>query len=155
MKIKDFLSPDNALIETRASDKVDILQALAHRAATALDLPVDQISNAVLKREELGSTGTGGGIAIPHARISGLNRPFGILARLSRPIDFDAIDGQPVDLLFLLLLPLASGKEQLAALASVARVLRNQKSVRNLRRASTSENLYRAMVTGEPQENGR
>jgi PTS system nitrogen regulatory IIA component len=146
MDIKEFLSPSDALVDVRAPDKARLLQELARRAATALNLPIDRISSALLKREELGSTGTGGGIAIPHARIPDLNKPFGILARLKQPIDFDAIDGQPVDLLFLLLLPVASDKEQLNALASVARILRNSKSARNLRQARDSTSLFRAVV---------
>jgi nitrogen PTS system EIIA component len=146
MNIKEFLSPADALVDVNVPDKARLLRELAHRAATALALPADQILTELLKREQLGSTGTGGGIAIPHARIPGLNKTFGILVRLRQPIDFDAIDGQPVDLLFLLLLPVASDKEQLAALASVARTLRNSTSVRNLRCASGSAGLFRAML---------
>jgi PTS system nitrogen regulatory IIA component len=145
MDIKEFLSPADALVDLRISDKARLLQELAHRAATALDLPVDRISSELLKREELGSTGTGGGIAMPHARIPELKKPFGILVRLKQPIEFDAIDGQPVDLVFLLLLPVTSDKEQLNALASVARILRNSKSARNLRQARDSPSLFRAM----------
>ena len=146
MDIKDFLSPGDAQVDVTVSDKARLLQELADRAANSLSLPADGIFNELLKREKLGSTGTGGGIAIPHARISGLDKPFGILVRLKQPIDFDAIDGQPVDLLFLLLLPVTSDKEQLNALASVARILRNSDSVRNLRRSRDSEGLFRAMV---------
>ena len=151
MDIKDFLSPANALVDVRVSDKARLLQDLAHRAAATLNLPADRIASELLKREELGSTGTGGGVAIPHARVPGLNKPFGILVRLKQPMDFDAIDGQPVDVLFLLLLPVASDKEQINALASVARILRNSESVHNLRRARDSEGLFRAMV----MENGK
>jgi nitrogen PTS system EIIA component len=146
MDIKDFLSPADAQVDVRVSDKARLLRELANRAANSLSLPADRILSEPLKREKLGSTGTGGGIAIPHARISGLNKPFGILVRLKQPIDFDAIDGQPVDLLFLLLLPVTSDKEQLNALASVARNLRNSDCVRNLRRSRDSEGLFRAMV---------
>jgi PTS system nitrogen regulatory IIA component len=89
-----------------------LLKELADRAASSLSLPADRILSELLKRETLGSTGTGGGIAIPHARIPGLDKPFGILVRLRQPIDFNAIDSQPVDLLFLLLLPVTSDKEQ-------------------------------------------
>jgi nitrogen PTS system EIIA component len=148
MDIKAFLSPVDALVDVKVSDKDRLLHELAHRAATSLNLPADRISSELLKREQLGSTGTGGGVAIPHARIPGLNKPFGILVRLKQPIDFDAIDGQPVDVLFLLLLPASSDKEQLNALASVARILRNSESVRNLRRARDGESLFRAMVVG-------
>ena len=146
MDIKEFLSPADAQVDVTVSDKAELLQELADRATNSLSLPSDRILNELLKREKLGSTGTGGGIAIPHARISGVNKPFGILVRLKQPIDFDAIDGQPVDLLFLLLLPVTSDKEQLNALASVARILRNSDSVRNLRRSRDSEGLFRAMV---------
>jgi nitrogen PTS system EIIA component len=99
-----------------------------------------------LKREELGSTGTGGGVALPHARVESLNRAFGILARLNKPIDFEAIDGRPVDLVFLLLLAANPVGEQLKALASAARKLRNPASLRDLRAASGSAGLYDAMT---------
>jgi nitrogen PTS system EIIA component len=146
MDIKEFLSPADAQVDVTVSDKARLLQELADRAADSLSLPADRILSELLKRETLGSTGTGGGIAIPHARIPGLDKPFGILVRLRQPIDFDAIDSQPVDLLFLLLLPVTSDKEQLNALASVSRILRNSVSVRKLRRSRDSEGLFRAMV---------
>ena len=125
MNIREFLAPADALADLAASGKISLLQGLAQRASDKLKLPAELIASALLKREELGSTGTGGGIAIPHARIPGLNKPFGILVRLRQPIDFDAIDGQPVDLMILLLLPVESNKESLNALASVARILRS------------------------------
>jgi PTS system nitrogen regulatory IIA component len=146
MNIKEFLAPTDALTDFAASGKVSLLQGLAQRASDKLKLPAELISSALLKREELGSTGTGGGIAIPHARIPGLNKPFGILVRLRQPIDFDAIDDQPVDLMFLLLLPAESNKEQLNALAYVARILRSAESVRNLRSARDSADLFRVMA---------
>src|SRR5215471_12486278 len=124
MNIKEFLSPNDTLVDVRASDKTRLLQELGRRAAATLNLAVEWISAEILKREELGSTGTGGGVAIPHARIQGLNRPFSILARLNKPIDFEAIDGRPVDLLFFLLLPADPAGEGIHALASVARKLR-------------------------------
>ena len=146
MDIKEFLSPVDALVDVTAPDKARLLQELARRASATLNLAAEPISNALLEREKLGSTGTGGGIAIPHARIPGLNKPFGILVRLKQPIDFDAIDGQPVDLLFLLLLPVAPNKQQLNVLASVARTLRDAKSVRDLRCARDNVGLFEAMV---------
>lgn len=146
MEIREFLSPDNVLIDVRASDKADILRLLAGRASNALGLPTDEILTVILKREQLGSTGTGGGIAIPHTRIVGLDKPFGILARLGNGIDFEAIDGRAVDLIFLLLLPATMGKDQLSALAAVARTLRNSNSARNLRKARTEQELYDAVV---------
>jgi PTS system nitrogen regulatory IIA component len=147
MNIKDFLSPTDVLADFAAPGKAILLHWLARRASDTLKLPAEMISDSLLKREELGSTGTGGGIAIPHARISGLEKPFGILVRLKQPIDFDAIDGQPVDLVFLLLLPAASSKEQLNALASVARILRSPGPVSSLRRARDGVDLFRVMAT--------
>jgi PTS system nitrogen regulatory IIA component len=144
MEIKDFLSPDDALIKVRAPDKSRLLQDLAARAASALNLDANLVAIEILKREALGSTGTGGGVAIPHARIPDLKKPFGTLVRLKHPIDFDAIDGQPVDIVFLLLLPQSQG-DPLNALASVARKLRDQASVRRLRNAADDAELYRAM----------
>src|SRR5262245_4244156 len=125
MDIREFLSPNNTLVDVRASDKTRLLQELARRAATSLNRAAEQISVAILQREALGSTGTGGGVAIPHARIEGLHRSLGILARLNKPIDFEAIDSRPVDLVFLLLLPANPIEEQLKALAAVARKLRD------------------------------
>src|ERR1700741_5540574 len=103
MDINAFLSPANALVDVHAADKTDILRMWAGRAADALGLPAKDIFGVILKREQLGSTGTGGGIAIPHARIAGLGRPFRVLARLNNPGDFDAIGGKPVGVVFLFL----------------------------------------------------
>lgn len=147
MNIKEFLASTDVLVDFAAAGKGALLQGLAQRASNSVKLSAELISSALSKREELGSTGTGGGIAIPHARIPGLDKAFGMLIRLRQPIDFAAIDDQPVDLIFLLLLPIASNKEQLNALASVARILRNSESVRNLRRARDPADLFRVMAT--------
>jgi nitrogen PTS system EIIA component len=146
MDIKDFLAPADTLIDLRAADKAELLHALSRRAAASLQLDGDHVAHCLVQREELGSTGMGGGIAIPHARIDGVARPFGIVARLRKAIDFDAIDGQPVDLVFLLLLPKSPGGDQLNALASVARRLRDPDAVLALRRAPDGAALHRAMV---------
>jgi len=145
MDIKSFLSAADVLMDVSAPDKARLLQKLADRAASVLDLPVDRIYRELSAREELGSTGTGSGIAIPHARIEGIKKPFGILARLKRPIDFNAIDDQSVDLVFLLLLPTAPAGEQLNALASVARRLRNPQILRSLRDAADCSDLFGAI----------
>jgi len=142
MDIKSFLSAADVLMDVSAPDKARLLQKLADRAASVLDLPVDRIYRELSAREELGSTGTGSGIAIPHARIEGIKKPFGILARLKRPIDFNAIDDQSVDLVFLLLLPTAPAGEQLNALASVARRLRNPQILHSLRSAADCSGLF-------------
>src|SRR5665811_1212659 len=124
MDIKEILAPSDVLVGIRTSDKTRLLEDLCRRAASILKIDADKITADILKREELGSTGLGGGVAIPHARIADVKKPFGLLARLKSAIEFDAIDRQPVDLIFLLLLPTASAGEQLNALALVARTLR-------------------------------
>ena len=105
MKIPDLLSPTDVMVDVRASNKQQLLQELAAKAADSLGLPVDRVASYLLKREELGSTGIGKGVAIPHARLPDLQRPFGLLAKLKQPIEFDAIDGRAVDIVFVLLLP--------------------------------------------------
>jgi PTS system nitrogen regulatory IIA component len=146
MKISDFLSPADVVVDVRASNKHQLLQELARKAAVALNLPADRVAFELLKREELGSTGTGGGIAIPHARIQAVMKPFGILARLRQPIDFDAIDGQPVDLVFVLLLPTTAEADQLGALACIARSLRASEILVQSRQAKNASELYSAII---------
>jgi len=146
MKISDLLSPTDVMIDVRASNKRLLLQEFAAKAADSLDLPVDQIAPYLLKREELGSTGIGRGVAIPHARLPDLQRPFGLLAKLRQPIEFDAIDGQPVDIVFTLLMSAAAEDGQLGALALVARTLRPPENLARLRGAKNSSELYSAIV---------
>src|SRR5262245_17675325 len=100
MKICDFLSPADVMLDLRAAKKRELLQDLAHRAAEKTNVSPEKIATELLKREQLGSTGTGGGVAIPHARLPELKKPFGMLIRLVQPIQFDAIDDKPVDLVF-------------------------------------------------------
>ena len=146
MKISDLLSPADVLIDVRASNKRLLLQEFAAKAADSLGLRVDQIAPFLLKREELGSTGIGSGVALPHARLPDLQRPFGLLAKLKQPIEFDAIDGQAVDIVFVLLLRAAAENEQLGALALVARTLRPSENLARLRGAKNSSELYSAIV---------
>jgi nitrogen PTS system EIIA component len=146
MHIKDFLSPSDVVTELRASNKTSVLQELARRAAAVLKMPADIISAELLKREQLGSTGMGDGIAIPHARVAGIKGPFGMLVRLKDPVDFEAVDGQPVDLVFLLLGPASPQGEQLNVLACVARKLRDPATVEDLRDAKDSQTLYRRII---------
>jgi nitrogen PTS system EIIA component len=146
MKISDLLSPTDVMIDVRASNKRLLLQELAARAAASLGLEVEQIAPYLLKREELGSTGIGRGVAIPHARLPDLRRPYGLFAKLKQGIDFDAIDGQPVDIMFVLLLPAAAEGEALGALALVARTLRSPENLARLRAAKNPSELYAAMA---------
>ena len=146
MKISDLLSPTDVMIDIRTSNKRLLLQELAARAAAGLGLNVDQIAPYLLKREELGSTGIGRGVAIPHARLPDVQRPYGLLARLKAPIEFDAIDGQAVDIVFVLLLPAAAENAQIGALAQVARTLRPAENLARLRAARNTSELYSAIA---------
>jgi PTS system nitrogen regulatory IIA component len=146
MEIKDFLAPSDVVVDMRASDKTSLLEELARRAASSLGLAADLVSNEIVKRDELGSTGIGGGVSIPHARLRDVKKPFGILARLKNPIEFDAIDGEPVDLVFLLMLPALSQLDQLNALAAVARKLRDQDVLRRLRSANSTAEVFSAIA---------
>ena len=137
----------DTVIDLSAPNKRALLHDLARRAALVLNVDADFLFSALWKREELGSTGVGYGVAIPHARIQGLNKSFGILARLTRAIDFAAIDGRPVDLVFLLLLPANPVGEQLKALASIARKFRDPACLSDLRAARASASLYDAMTS--------
>ena len=146
MQIKEFLAQTDVAIDDRATDKAGLLKDLGARAAAALKLRVEAVVNEIQKRDQLGSTGIGGGVSIPHARFREVKKPHGFLVRLRQPIEFDAIDGQPVDIVFLLMLPAASQLDQLNALAAVARKLRDGEVLRRLRTAKSAAELYRAVI---------
>ena len=146
MDVADFLSPADVLLDVRAVDKKTLLADLARHAAASVELEPAIISGELLKREELGSTGLGDGVAIPHTRLQQLKKPFAVLARLKRPMEFDAIDGQPVDLVVLLLLPATGPGDQLNALAGVARKLRDKDIRRLLRAAADTPTLHGVMA---------
>jgi nitrogen PTS system EIIA component len=147
MTLDDLLAPDSVIHGLRASGKAALLEDLARRAARALDLDAGEILAALVRREGLGSTGIGAGVALPHARLDAVRRPYGLLARLREPLDFEAVDERPVDLVFLLLLPTESGGEPLNALARVARQLRDPENAAALRAARNAAGLS-ALVSG-------
>ena len=146
MEVADFVTPATVIIGLHAKDKHRLLDEIARLAATALALEPTAILEALLAREALGSTGVGSGIAIPHARIAGLPRLFGLLARLERPVDFTAIDDQPVDLVCLLLTPASAAAEHLPALACLSRRLREKGVADRLRAAGDAAALYAALT---------
>ena len=147
MTVDELLAPSDVLVGLRAATKNALLEDLARRAAAALGIGPDAVFPALARRENLGSTGIGDGIALPHARLEAVSRPYGILARLREPIDFEAVDDNPVDLVFLLLLPAPARHEPLNALACVARRLRDPETAAALRGARDAAALY-ASVTG-------
>ena len=146
MEIKELLSPDAVVPRLKATSKKQLLQDLAARAAKLTGLSERRIFETLHERERLGSTGMGQGIAIPHGRLGNLARITGLFAWLDAPIDYDAMDDQPVDLVFLLLAPEGSGADHLKALARVSRLLRNQPVCEKLRAASQPAALY-ALLT--------
>ena len=146
MKISDFLSSADVTIDGAFPDKQKLLSELSRKAGTKLDLPGERIFSELIKREDLGSTGVGSGVAIPHARLQQIAEPFGMFVRLKRPMAYDAIDGKPVDRVFLLLLPDSAGGEQPGAPASAARKLRDHKVAAALRGARDSGDLYRILT---------
>lgn len=151
MRISDMLAPADVVLDLRAQDKRRLLDEVARRSAGLAQVSPAAIAEALNGREKLGSTGLGGGIAIPHARLPSLTRPLGLFARLRPPLDFDAIDAQKVDLVFLLLLPAQTQGEHLNTLASVARKLRDQDVKAALRRAHDVDGLY-ALLTRDDEE---
>ena len=152
MPLLEFLSPDAVAPALRVNGKKQALHELAFHAARLTGLDERTIYEILLQRERLGSTGIGEGIAIPHGKLPQLDRLFGFLARLDRPIDFEALDGQPVDILFLLLAPEGAGADHLKALARVARVLREPGLVERIRAARDADALYAIMThTPAPQ----
>ena len=150
MNISDFLSPSDVTLDVRASEKSRLLRQLSIEIAAKARLNADTVTAEIAKREELGSTGVGNGVALPHARLRELKTPFGLLARLRHAIDFDAIDGEPVDIVVLLLLPDSSNSTKGNALACVARALREPETLRQIRSADDSEALYRAVTAFNP-----
>jgi nitrogen PTS system EIIA component len=143
MKVSNFLSSADVTIAAFA-DKQKVLEELARRAAAAVNLEPAQILAELQKR--VGSTGMGGGVAMPHARFHHLYKPFGMLVRLKKPIEFDAVDGNPVDTIALLLLPDAREGERLGALACFARKLRDPAVMTALRRARDGAEIYRSLT---------
>ena len=146
MKIETLISPDRSIIGLRVSDKESLIRELAAPAAVSLHLSPEYLVGELLKREELGSTGIGEGVAIPHARLAELKTAFGSIVRLKRPIEFDAVDGKPIDIAVLVLLPADAASDQLNALACVARALRQPGRLDKLRTARNGEELYRELV---------
>ena len=150
MQIADLLTPESVIPVLTATSKKQALQELARIAAQRTGMAERQIFDVLLERERLGTTGVGRGVAIPHGKLPGLDRIYGVFARTEHKIDFDAIDGEPVDLLFLLLAPEGAGADHLKALARVSRLLRDPATCAKLRSARDGRALY-AVLTAEPQ----
>ena len=142
MDISDLLTPERVIANLHATSKKQALQELARRAAELTGESERAVFDVLLERERLGTTGVGGGIAIPHGRLAGLSTMFGLFARLERPVEFESIDERPVDLIFLLLAPATAGADHLKALARVSRLLRDRSICEKLRGTDKREALF-------------
>lgn len=149
MRLTDLLTPEAIVASLRVNSKKQVLQELSERAARVSDLPSREIFDALLQREQLGSTGIGNGIALPHCKLAKCKLLFGVFARLEKPVDFAATDAAAVDLVFLLLAPELAGADHLKALARIARVLRDPAIAAKLRATRDPAALY-AVLTQEP-----
>ncbi|MBL6958467.1 MAG: PTS IIA-like nitrogen regulatory protein PtsN [Rhodospirillales bacterium] len=146
MEISDLLTTESVVASLRATSKKQALQDLAKRASDITGLHERAIFDVLMERERLGTTGVGNGIAIPHGKLAQLEKLYGLFARLEKPIDFDAIDEQPVDLIFLLLAPESAGADHLKALARISRLLRDKAVCEKLRGTDDGEALF-ALLT--------
>jgi len=149
MPLTDVLMPQAILPAVKAGSKKQLLQDISAFAAGLSGMGEREIFDALLQRERLGSTGIGNGIAIPHGKLASLDHLFGVFARLEKPVDFEALDGEPVDLVFLLLAPEGAGADHLKALAKVARALRDPAIAQKLRKTKDAAALF-ALLTQAP-----
>ena len=152
MSLDKILTQDGIIPALRVNGKKQALQELSERAAMVSHMPAREIFDAILQRERLGPTGVGDGIASPHGKLPRCERICGVFARLERAIDFEALDGLPVDLVFLLIAPETAGADHLKALAAIARVLRNAGIAQQLRGARDAAAIY-SLLTLSPASN--
>lgn len=146
MEIAELIEPERVIAGLSVTDKAELLSVLAEQSSRYVGVSADSVIQALTKRESFGSTGIGRGIAIPHTSVKGLKRPMGFLARLERPIDFESVDGEPVDLVFLLLTPPAHMNENLAALAAVSRRLRDAPTLSGLRSGKSPQEIFNRLL---------
>ena len=146
MTITDLVAPEAILPALKVNSKKQALQELAARAALLTGQNERSVFEVLLQREKLGTTAVGYGVAIPHGKLPKLEKLFGLFARLERPIDFEAMDGQPVDLVFLLLAPEGAGADHLKALARIARLLRDQDVAKKLRASRDAQAIYSVLA---------
>ena len=147
MTVSSLITPESVFAGIKGNGKKQVLQELSSHLARVSGLSDRAIFETLLQRERLGTTGVGQGIAIPHGRIAGLDRLIGLFARLARPVDFEALDGEPVDLVFVLLAPEDAGADHLQALARIARLFRGPAIAQKLRQTEDPAALYAILTT--------
>ena len=146
MLLTDLVAANAIIPALKVNGKKQAIQELAARAAQLTGQGERAIFDVLMQREKLGSTGVGNGIAIPHGKLPHLNRLFGLFARLDRPVEFETLDGLPVDLIFVLLAPETAGADHLKALARVARLLRDPEMAMKLRQSRDAEAIYAVLM---------
>jgi PTS system nitrogen regulatory IIA component len=142
MALADLLQQNAIIPSLKVTSKKQLLQELAAKAAEVTGLSEREVFDVILQRERLGSTGVGNGIAIPHGKLASVSDIVGVFARLDTPVDFEALDDQPVDIVFLLLAPEGAGADHLKALSRVARVLRNSEIVAKIRSSDNEAAIF-------------
>lgn len=152
MDLSDLIAQEAIIPALKASSKKQLLQIMAEKAAVISSLPEREVFETILQREKLGATGVGNGIAIPHGKLPDIDKIVGVFARLEHPVDFEALDDQPVDLVFLLLAPESAGADHLKALSRIARLLRDPDMVTKLRNTHEAQALY-SFLTQHPASN--
>ncbi|PCI51830.1 MAG: PTS IIA-like nitrogen-regulatory protein PtsN [Alphaproteobacteria bacterium] len=150
MEITDLISLDSIVPDLKASSKKQTLQELSNYAEKIIPQAQHDILDVLLERERLGTTGVGHGVAIPHGKFPGLDRPYGLFARLDQAVDFESLDDQPVDLIFLLLVPETAGADHLKALAKVSRTLRDKTVCEKLRGSEGGDAIYAILTSASP-----
>ena len=149
MELNDIISPDSILANLKPNSKKQLLQELADVGSALIGKESPAVFETLLERERLGSTGVGNGVAIPHGKIPGIKNIVGVFAQLSKPVEFDAMDDQPVDIVFMLLAPEGSGADHLKALSKIARVLRDQSTLASIRNTTDSDAIYALLTTAQ------
>ena len=152
MPLADLLAPEAVFASLRASSKKQALQELAHQAAALVERDQREVFETLLQRERLGSTGVGSGIAIPHGKLPGLTQIVGVFARLAQPVDFQAVDDMPVDLVFAMFSPADAGSAHLKALARISRRLRDKGFVAKLRGAGSPDAIWALLTQDEARD---
>jgi PTS system nitrogen regulatory IIA component len=147
MDLSDLIDTPAIMPSLKANSKKQLLQLMSEKAAALTGIPEREVFDTILQRERLGSTGVGNGIAIPHGKLPGVRQITGVFARLDAPVDFEALDDQPVDILFMLLAPESAGADHLKALARIARVLRDRDTVTKIRGTHDAAAIYALLST--------
>lgn len=142
MKFSEIMSGSSIVLGLKSNNKRQLLQDLAEKASEVTGINERTICDTILERESLGSTGFGDGTALPHGRFADLDKVYGFFAKLNSPVDFDAIDGKPVDLIFMLLSPEGNGADHLTALAQASRILKDESTRTKIRQISSAQEIY-------------